>query len=92
MNGKLTMKEKSRPYSARAALAALLVAGATTSWGALPVAVSTEVGTGFWMNDFAAATNLAHATSTPMVLFWANQDCTFCGYLEEAVNTSTFKA
>ena len=90
MNGKLTMKGKTRPYSARAVLAALLVAGATTLWGALPVAVSTEVGTGFWMNDFAAATNLAHAT--PMVLFWANQDCTFCGYLEEAVNTSTFKA
>ena len=92
MNGKPTVKEKSRPYSARAVLAALLVAGATTLWGALPVAVSTEVGTGFWMNDFAAATNLAHATSTPMVLFWANQGCTFCGYLEEAVNTSTFKA
>ena len=35
----------------------------------LPVPVSSEVGTGFWMENFAAATNLAHATSAPLVLF-----------------------
>lgn len=94
MNGKLTMKEKTRSYSAsaRTTLAAVLIAGTASLWGALAVPVSTEVGTGFWMNDFAAATNLAHATSAPMVLFWANKDCTFCGYLEEAVNANTFKA
>ena len=79
MNGKLTMKEKTRSYSAsaRTTLAAVLIAGTASLWGALAVPVSTEVGTGFWMNDFAAATNLAHATSAPMVLFWANKDCTF---------------
>ena len=57
----------------------------------LPVPVSSEVGTGFWMENFAAATNLAHKTSMPLVLFWANMKCTYCGYLEEAVNTKAFK-
>ena len=57
----------------------------------LPVPVSSEVGTGFWMENFAAATNLAHATSAPLVLFWGNKGCTYCGYLEEAVNTKAFK-
>ena len=58
----------------------------------LPVPVSSEVGTGFWMENFTKATNLAHKASAPLVLFWANQDCTYCGYLEEAVNTDEFKA
>ena len=58
----------------------------------LPVPVSSEVGTGFWMENFTNATNLAHKASAPLVLFWANQDCTYCGYLEEAVNTDEFKA
>ena len=58
----------------------------------LPVPVSSEVGTGFWMNNFADATNLAHRASAPLVLFWANKDCTYCGYLEEAVNSNEFKA
>jgi len=57
----------------------------------LPVPVSAETGTGFWMENFAAATNLAHKASAPMVLFWANKDCTYCGYLEKAVNSSEFK-
>ena len=57
----------------------------------LPVSVSSDVGTGFWMENFAAATNLAHATSAPLVLFWGNKGCTYCGYLEEAVNTKAFK-
>ena len=48
----------------------------------LPVPVSPNVGTGFWMNNFADATNLAHSASAPLVLFLANKDCTYCGYLE----------
>ena len=57
----------------------------------LPVPVSSEVGTGFWMENFSRATNLAHQASAPMVLFWGNEGCTYCGYLEQAVNTSAFK-
>ena len=57
----------------------------------LPIPVSAEIGTGFWMNNFADATNLAHKASAPLVLFWANKDCTYCGYLEEAVNSNEFK-
>lgn len=69
---------------------ALAVCGGASA-AKLPVQVSSDVGTGFWMESFAEATNLAHQTSTPLVLFWANQDCTYCGYLEKAVNTEDFK-
>lgn len=86
------MKNEKQSRCARSILAAMLSAAAATAWGTLPVDVSDEVGTGFWMTDFAAATNLAHATYAPLVLFWANRDCTFCGYLEEAVGTDTFKS
>ena len=92
MKGNMTTNGKTRHCSARAAIAALLVAGTATLCKALPVTVSTEVGTGFWMNNFTDATNLAHAASAPLVLFWANQGCTECGKLENAVNTDTFKA
>lgn len=60
-------------------------------FAALPVTVSSEVGTGFWMEKFSAATNLAQKASAPMVLFWANEGCTECGKLEEVVNTDEFK-
>lgn len=55
---------------------------------ALPIPVSSEVGTGFWMENFTAATNLARQTFTPMVLFWANKDCHYCEALEEALVSS----
>ena len=57
----------------------------------LPVETSANVGTGFWMGKFAAATNLAKQASAPMVLFWANENCTECEKLETAVNTDEFK-
>ena len=52
MKGNMTTNGKTRHCSARAAIAALLVAGTATLCKALPVTVSTEVGTGFWMNNF----------------------------------------
>ncbi len=58
----------------------------------LPVETSPNIGTGFWMEKFSDATNLARRASAPMVLFWANENCTECAKLEEAVNTAGFKA
>ena len=62
-------------------------------WAAdLPIQTSSNIGTGFWMEKFADATNLAQKASAPMVLFWANENCTECEKLEAAVNTEEFKA
>lgn len=72
-------------------LALMLGCGLTTWAAALPVPVSSEVGTGFWMANFAAATNLARKAAAPMVLFWTNKDCGYCAQLEEAVNSAEFK-
>ncbi len=57
----------------------------------LPVETSPNVGTGFWMEKFSDATNLAQRASAPLVLFWANETCSECEKLEAAVNTDEFK-
>lgn len=56
------------------------------------IQTTTDAVTGSWMGNFAAATNLATRTSTPMVLFWANQNCPECEKLETAVSGNDFKA
>ena len=61
----------------------------TSAW---PIATTDEAVTGAWMNNFAAATNLAFETRAPMVLFWANHYCEYCEALESAVNSAKFKS
>ncbi|MBR3223188.1 MAG: hypothetical protein IKF72_13285 [Kiritimatiellae bacterium] len=73
------------------AAAVAAVSWSATSGAVTPVPVSPETGTGFWMENFADATNLANQAFAPMVLFWANEGCTYCGYLEDAVNSAQFK-
>lgn len=58
--------------------------------GAAPETTS-KVATGVWMESFAAATNLAYTTKTPLVLFWGNELCPECAKLEAAFVTDTFK-
>ncbi len=82
------MKIKRLLFNIAAAFAAASSAKATE----LPIETSDSVGTGFWMGKFADATNLAQKASAPMVLFWANEGCTECERLEEAVNSAEFKA
>ena len=82
------MKIKRMLFSIAAAFAVASSVKATE----LPVETSDSVGTGFWMGKFADATNLAQKASAPMVLFWANENCTECERLEEAVNGAEFKA
>ena len=71
--------------------AAAFAFGHSAGADVLPVETSPNVGTGFWMGKFADATNLAQRASAPMVLFWANENCTECEKLEVAVNTDEFK-
>ena len=72
---------------------AFIIAGAAhgghDGW---PIDTTSEAVKGVWMDDFAAATNLAFTTKTPMVLFWANAGCEYCEELEKAINSAEFKA
>ena len=63
--------------------------GGNAGW---PIDTTSDVVKGAWMDNFAAATNLAFTTKTPMVLFWANAGCEYCEELENAINSSEFKA
>ena len=62
--------------------------GGNNGW---PIDTTSDAVKGVWMDNFAAATNLAFTTRTPMVLFWANVGCEYCEELEKAINSSEFK-
>lgn len=47
---------------------------------------------GVWCSDFNAAKDYADEHNVPMLVFWANPNCTYCEALERACNKSDFKA
>lgn len=53
--------------------------------------VTGKVASGVWLENFAAATNLAYTTKTPLILFWGNDLCPECAKLEAAFVTDSFK-
>ena len=71
---------------------AAVVAWGTVAYAAVPMNSQEAFEPGVWCSDYSAAKAYADAENVPMLVFWANPSCKYCGLLEEACKTAEFKA
>lgn len=78
-------------------LRSMLKVMAVVAWGAVahaadPMNSQSSFEPGIWCSDYSAAKAYADAENVPMLVFWANPSCKYCGLLEEACRTAEFRA